>query len=172
MGRLCLVVAIVAIPMFGCGVFDEGPGIEWTDQVTGYTWQETPAGNTMQWQEAIDYCKSLTLADHDDWHLPTISELRSLIRDCPNMEAGGSCGVTDSCLSHSSCRDDSCTGCSFGEGSAGGCYWPGGMEGLCSWYYSSSEREDDNSEAWTVFFYTSGVLLGDKDFDIYVRCVR
>ena len=114
----------------------------------GYVWQNPPAANTKTWQDAIDYCGSLTLGDHNDWRLPTISELRSLIRGCPATETGGSCGVTDSCLSYSACRNDPCSGCSSGAGPAGGCYWPDGMEGTCSWYWSSSEREDGNNAAW------------------------
>ncbi len=171
MGRLWIVMAIVSITVSGCGVFVEGPWGEWTDTVTGYTWQDTPAGDTMTWQGAIDYCNNLRFDGHSDWRLPTISELRSLIRGCPATEAGGSCGVTDSCLSYSSCWNDPCSGCS-GGGPAGGCYWPDGMKGPCSYYWSSSEREDLSYNAWFVGFNAGSVDSYGKVNRNDVRCVR
>jgi len=42
-------------------------------------WQQSPSDKRFIWQEAIEYCKSLTLAGHNDWRLPTIDELKVLI---------------------------------------------------------------------------------------------
>ncbi|ETR72346.1 MAG: hypothetical protein OMM_07560, partial [Candidatus Magnetoglobus multicellularis str. Araruama] len=50
-----------------------------TDSCTGLMWQQDPAANTMNWQNAIKYCETLSLSDYTDWRLPTIKELKSII---------------------------------------------------------------------------------------------
>jgi len=142
-----------------------------TDPVTDLEWQETPTGGAMSWDSAITHCQNLNL-EGTGWRLPTISELRSLIRGCPYTETGGSCGVTDSCLADS-CRDTTCYGCIGGDGPADGCYWPDGMNGTCGWYGSSSLREDDDSDAWFVNFEYACVLNDDiTTIGGNARCVR
>ncbi len=51
-----------------------------TDLNTGLIWQQGDAQNSSyrSWQEAVDYCDSLTLAGYSDWRLPTVTELTSL----------------------------------------------------------------------------------------------
>ena len=137
----------------------------------GYAWQNPPADNTMTLHAAIDYCEGLSLDGYSDWHLPSISELRSLIRGCPATETGGSCGVNDDCLSDAACRDSSCDGCSDGQGPAAGCYWPDGMEGSCSYYWSSS-RGDLVDFAWYVDFDYGYVDSNYEGSNRSVRCVR
>jgi hypothetical protein len=51
----------------------------WYDSTSRLYWEIIPSGGSMMaWQSAIDYCEQLNLSGHDDWRLPTISELRSL----------------------------------------------------------------------------------------------
>ena len=60
-----------------------------TDNCTGLTWQEDTAdvsGNQtigeedrLNWQNALAYCDSLEFADHDDWRLPNMRELQSIV---------------------------------------------------------------------------------------------
>ena len=146
----------------------------WTDSTSGLMWQVEPTGGTMDWASAKSHCPVLSLGGHDDWRLPTISELRSLIRGCDDTETGGSCGVTDECLNYSGCRNDPCNGCSGGGGPAGGCYWPSQMNGECSWFWSSSPVADGGDGAWGVDFYSG--YVGDSDYAGYgdgaARCVR
>ncbi len=151
-----------------------GEGTTWTDPASGLTWQVLPPEGWMKKSAAADYCSSLTLGGQSDWRLPTIGELRSLIRGCPATESGGSCNVeAGDCLAIS-CRADSCTGCSGGSGPADGCYWPDNIQGECTWYWSSSPVGDDDDRAWGVHFYGGDVGHGDVVYDdgSVVRCVR
>lgn len=50
-----------------------------TDTTTGLMWQQGEAGTQKTWKEAIDYCKALGLAGHNDWRLPTRNELESIV---------------------------------------------------------------------------------------------
>ncbi|MCC6157886.1 MAG: DUF1566 domain-containing protein [Deltaproteobacteria bacterium] len=56
---------------------DNGDGTV-TDKVTGLMWQQTP-GEKMTWDEAASGADGFELAGHDDWRLPSIDELYSLI---------------------------------------------------------------------------------------------
>jgi hypothetical protein len=62
-----------------------------TDQVTGLMWEEDtitagqrsedPSVVQADWSTAWAYCEGLTLAGHEDWRLPTIIELVSILDD-------------------------------------------------------------------------------------------
>jgi len=56
---------------------DNGNGTV-TDLVTGLMWQQTYTGN-MTFEQAVRGAETFTLADFNDWRLPTIKELYSLI---------------------------------------------------------------------------------------------
>ena len=66
----------------------------WTDRTTGLTWQREPLGSGGSWDGATNICGLLGLPG-GGWRLPTISELRTLIRWCPDSMTGGACKVTD-----------------------------------------------------------------------------
>jgi hypothetical protein len=141
----------------------------WYDSTTGYLWQDPPHMYP-DWAEAVAYCDGLTVCGYPAgaWHLPTISELRSFIRGCPDTVTGGACGVTDSCLDPG-CDSSSCSCPSLG----GGCSWAAGVTGTCELpYWSSSSYAGGASSAWFVDF-TSGSVAGIvKDITGSVRCVR
>lgn len=144
---------------------DEEPG-------QNLTWQDPPPGTTMLWSDAKKYCADLSLDGHSDWHLPNITELRSLLRGCPATGACGSCNINmGDCLT-SFCVHNSCDGCSDQDGPAGGCYWPDEMQGSCSWYWSSSAVEDLDDRAWRVYFRDGDVAASTVSTDKFVRCVR
>ena len=120
----------------------------------------------MNWNLAVDYCNNLTACGYSDWHLPTISELRTLIKNCSGTVTGGSCGVTDNCLSSSCWDEDSCWSCSYDDS---GKY---SKLGDTDWFWSSSTLSDDTGGAWLVDFGLGDVGYGIRSYDHYVRCVR
>jgi hypothetical protein len=148
-------------------------GGTWKDPTSGSTWQVSPPTDHYTWNEAKSYCDSLSLGGHSDWHLPTIGELRALIRGCPATEAGGSCNIAeDDCLAWS-CRDGSCSECESGDGPGEeGMCWPDEVEGDCYWYWSSSPVQDGAHLAWIVHFGSGYVDDAGVSHDMRVRCVR
>jgi lysozyme family protein len=56
---------------------DNGDGTI-SDNVTGLLWERAPPATLYNWGASISRCKSLSLAGHSDWRLPTIIELFSI----------------------------------------------------------------------------------------------
>ena len=52
-----------------------------TDRCTGLIWQRDTGneGTRLSWSGALDYCEGLSLAEQDDWRLPNIRELQSIV---------------------------------------------------------------------------------------------
>jgi hypothetical protein len=59
---------------------DNGDGTV-TDHCTGLMWQKDTGndGNTLNWCGALAYCENLSTAGHDDWRLPDVRELQSIV---------------------------------------------------------------------------------------------
>ncbi len=151
----------------------------WADPVSELMWQNSGRNNGFGSVNAIEYCEDLSWSGYSDWRLPTISELRSLIRGCFKTVTGGFCGVVDNCLSPDICFNDPCNGCAFQEGPGlDGYYWPVGLVGDGWWYYSSSLAEGDgwggiDDIPWGVEFTSGSVLsFGQGSLDGSMRCVR
>jgi len=148
------------------------------DTSNNYIWSERY--DKMDWQSAVDYCTSLNSSNYggfsSGWHLPTISELRTLIQNCSATQTGGSCRVTDSCLNwlgyYDGCDDEACDGCS---GDSSGKYSKLGKEDSYSSrrFYSSSTVSDSADNAWGVYFYKGEVTVLTKTVNYYYfRCVK
>jgi hypothetical protein len=150
---------------------DDSAGGVWTDSASGLTWQMTPPTGNYNWGGAQTYCNALNLAGRSGWRLPTISELRSLVRGCPGTQTGDGCGVTDQCLDYDSCWTKACGGCDDGAGPGGGCYWPSPLGGSCEWYWSASAVAGSEA-AWIVLFEDAYVDDNNVYFDNQVRCVH
>ena len=50
-----------------------------TDSASMLMWQQTDDAITRDWLSSIQYCEDLELAGYDDWHLPNIKELQSIV---------------------------------------------------------------------------------------------
>jgi hypothetical protein len=71
---------------------DNGDGTV-TDTCTGLMWQKDTAdvngdglvspewdgGDAVIWRDALEYCEGLSFAGHDDWRLPNVRELQSIV---------------------------------------------------------------------------------------------
>jgi hypothetical protein len=115
-----------------------------SDEHSGLQWMHPAAMATVP--VATAYCEDLRLDGHDDWRLPTITELRTMIRGCADDEPDGVCGVTPTCIAVDSCYG--CTACNMLEGPGpDGCYWDAAFDGdPCSSYWSSTPVSDRGME--------------------------
>lgn len=57
---------------------DNGDGTV-TDLATGLMWQQADSGFGMNWEYALSYAESLSLAGYEDWRLPDAKELQSIV---------------------------------------------------------------------------------------------
>lgn len=163
MKRFFVCFAMIAmVLMISCGGSDNS-----CVELNGKTWS-AKSEDSMSWSQAKDYCSTLNECEHSDWRLPTVSELRSLIKNCPALETNGPCQVSDSCLSIESDKKclENCDNCDpYEENSV-----LGDDEGL----WSSSVREEEPDAAWYVDFGYGqiGSIYDDSGFIYNVRCVR
>ena len=142
-----------------------------TDSLSGLMWQND-SDCCYDWEDAKDHCDDLTWGGYSDWRLPSLSELRSLVRGCDATVTGGNCNVTDSCLNWD-CRNTSCRGCDYYWGPGpDGRYWPEKLAGSGVWHWSSSPVADQINYAWYVDF--NGAVVQNRDVWTIadVRCVR
>lgn len=138
--------------------------LEWSDK----------SSNRMTWNAAKNYCSNLTEGGHNDWRLPNIDELRTLIKNCPKTETGGQCKVSEKsgCLSYLQCggyKDGSCH-CESRSNNGGYYSKLGDPDGV--WLWSSSTTSDATDGAWGVGFEQGYLFSYGKLDGSYVRCVR
>lgn len=76
------VLAVRGNTQYGINAFaDNGDG-SITDNATGLTWAKDDSGAGMNWEEALAYVQAQNAANylgHNDWRLPDIKELQSII---------------------------------------------------------------------------------------------
>lgn len=162
---------------------DSGEQDEPCTTIDGKVWWSPKTTDTMDWLSALNYCeKDLNNSNkcgYSDWHLPTIDELKMLLK----WRRDSQCKVsdTDNCLSFDDCWTCSscCHDCTLGGG--GECnyssyYYDGrysklGDSGLL---WSSSVPTEYYHSAWVVNFNAAQVYDKSKSnkTEVYVRCVR
>lgn len=120
------------------------------DNTTGLRWQDNEDAKfkELTWKAAIDYCESLSLCSHDDWRLPSINELQSIVdrtRDHPAIALEFT--HVNSAL-------------------------------FSQYYWSSTGLTSDENRAWSVGFAggvsgsSSKIKTGGSDTELLVRCVQ
>jgi hypothetical protein len=63
-------------------------GLTWTDPATRMMWTKKDNGSDLNWHQAMDYCRSLQLAGHSDWRLPTYGELKGIYDPNAKVQCG------------------------------------------------------------------------------------
>jgi len=122
---------------------------------------------TMNWNDAKQYCENLRENGYTDWRLPTISELKTTIKNC--QSGGSSCKASDSCLSSKNCWSESCR-CKYRENNGG--YYSKLKDYDKVYLWSSSTTSDNEYNAWFVNFEYGEVSDYNKSYNAYVRCIR
>ena len=118
----------------------------------------------MNWKEAVNYCQNLTEDNHNDWRLPNIDELRTLIVNHPGTQTGGSCEISEKNGNLASKYEKkSCYGLENGNYS---------KLGDTDWFWSSSALANKKSRPWIINFSTGKIGHSDGKTPRHVRCVR
>lgn len=113
----------------------------WEDPETGLEWQVASPGR-MTWHEAMEYAGSLFLAGKNDWRLPTLVDLESLL-DRTGARPDGRPLVRQEV------------------------FFLGNLS-----YWSSTTFESQTKNAWIVMFDGAYVLSYYKSSLYHVCCVR
>ena len=158
---------------------DSGDPEEQCTTIDAKLWWSSKSADTMNWLSALNYCEDSNKCGHSDWHLPTIDELKTLLK----WRRDSQCKVsdTDNCLSFTDCWTCSscCHDCTLGGG--GECnyssyYYDGRYSELgdSGSLWSSSVPTEYTHSAWTVNFNAAQVYNKSKsnETEVYVRCVR
>ena len=125
-------------------------GIYWSDKLT----------EKLSVPDAVAFCSSI------GGHLPTIDELKTLIKNCAATSTGGSCPVNNSCLYWPDCWEEVCSGCTDDES---GNY---NVFGDVDSFWSSSELVDDDGYYAKISFYTTYIAADNYLNAKWIRCVE
>lgn len=170
------------------------------DNATGLMWQKGVVETKEDWEFSNKYCENLDIDGYSNWRLPTINELRTLIKGCSTSETGGSCNVADDCNS-SICKDSGKTSiyeknfvrkCYCPEKSDS-CFWNNQVWGSkCVQLISSVEKTfikeshsrkvninaqifesgSNNGWYWYISFHTAFFNYAKNFEDYHFKCVR
>ncbi len=70
-------ILIFSMPLFADRFEISGTTVK--DNRTDLMWQREGSSRTFNYSSAIDYCKNLQQDGYDDWRLPHIDELKSIV---------------------------------------------------------------------------------------------
>ena len=139
-----------------------------TDEETGLMWSKK--SGEKHWTDANQYCENLEELGFDDWRLPTIDELRTLILECEGTVTDGACPISEATevLSNESWTDDC-----YCEESSMGIYTKFGTEDWYEYLWSSSSVSDLSDSYWAVDT-SEGKITATQNEDSMTgaRCVR
>ncbi|MBP5405576.1 DUF1566 domain-containing protein [bacterium] len=135
------------------------------DTSTGMIWS-TIVLNRMDWGNAKAYCEDFEEGGYNDWHLPNVDEIRTMIRNCSKMITGGECPVSESNGIDSSIVNNWLVSCSCSDTEAESVL---GTRNKTLW--TSSSVPVSTMYAWTLDSNFS-LSMEDKETIAFFHCVR
>ena len=156
------------------------PQQHWQDPVTNLKWEHparfalTASSREGSWADASAYCAALTTGGvaAGTWRMPSIDELRTLVRNNPETQPGGACKVCTTCAG--SCLNFSCySACDSAPSSSSCVYAPPELGPGCTTpfhLWSSTPVSDRPGGHWTLQFYDASMFALASEGG--VRCVR
>ncbi|WCE31562.1 Lcl domain-containing protein [Vibrio sp. SCSIO 43137] len=73
------VLVVRGNPDYGLNQFVDNRDGTISDRATGLLWQQNDSQTAMNFSDALNYCENLSLAGSDQWRLPNIKELQSIV---------------------------------------------------------------------------------------------
>ena len=163
----------------------------WCDNTTSLCWQDPQkdgydnSDSGVMPADAVRYCNQLAFGGYADWRLPTIDELRTLVRGNPKTENDGECPLVEG-STNAAMNDPACGPITeWGGPGPGGCYWPADLGGTCHRpdpaskghpleFVSSTQCPDAPTKDWygVIMFETSAVCWNHINTYADARCVR
>ncbi|MFO7734625.1 MAG: DUF1566 domain-containing protein, partial [bacterium] len=104
--------------------FDKNAEGFWVDPETKLIWEEPIGKGSMSgfgssFADAENYCNNLYLAGATDWRVPTIDELRTIVRGVSTTMSEGKCPTTEECSNQDNCNKDKDNTLGFGNSCLG-----------------------------------------------------
>lgn len=124
---------------------------EGTVEIGGLIWAAASNGEDVPWAEADAYCRTLELAGHSDWRLPTLDEVRMLHDPQAEGEISSSIELPGCCLWSSTTLEER-------EPDVGG---QGGAPSNYAWGFLF----DGGIEYYSVMFFPDGQALCAREPD-------
>ncbi len=72
-------VRCVSGSVYGINEFKDNGDKTVSDEATGLMWAQDDSGEPMNWEDALSYAENSEYAGYDDWRLPNVKELQSIV---------------------------------------------------------------------------------------------
>lgn len=147
---------------------DEEYSAIYKDTVTGLEWTKDSVDNG----NPENYCSNLVLEGKDDWRLPNITELRTIVQGCAAVQTGGSCKAYHDCAMTGTCGADTGSCMCTETVDVDKCFYDMSIFKFVIYEIPSSTIY--NEQRYTVELCGGGGRLrwGPVDSNWSVRCVR
>ena len=142
-------------------------GLQWSDKVS----------KQMNWNDAVAYCRNLSEDGQNDWRMPNIDELRTLIINHHGTETGGSCKISAKNGNHDpNENNDNCQGLednNYNKFGDEGQFWSSSESHTHKFKMTFGNAPDTSYFFWTVNFNNGSISYKESTMSrLNNRCVR